>query len=493
MCNFRIFTIIFLILTGLSAKGESVSYPLRQVVLISHKPLSSQMIHEDTEYVVLRKINLRGDTVIIPKGCTLKFQKTGRLSNGGVQGEETEIISLKDKIFEEVHLKGTFKNSGSRPEWFVGLRKEDAINKCIEYFQGVVLDGNYNVSSTIDIRKPFVITGKGHLKFRKGVGTGIEIHTSDVLISGIKFSIQDIESTIIHGCGNTTTSLNNIAISKCVIKGGKNSIVFDFCNYCKIVDSFISDVERVGIGLYSNHFIEVSNNVINNINISHRQTNSYGIIATFHYGDPKSTDIHISNNKVSNNPYWEALDTHGGERIAFSCNVVRNCWRGVAAVGDDYRDIMLCKDVIIEENDIVCSKEPLSNGIVFTGVDVNNLSQNFKILNNKVSMAVIALYSTNNNNVIIQGNRLLATDEIWRDVGSKNVLFEHNNVKLSTGKSSFYEKSVFYFKPTQSLTNREFGEVQGNIIFTGGATLITYNSSLGTSNFFVTGERNQIK
>lgn len=464
----------------------------KQVILSSNKPLSSQILHENTEYVIRRNLNLKGETIIIPIGCSLLFEKYGRFHNGRLVGNGTEINSSKDRIFKNIVFAGTFLSNKSRPEWFVGLEEEKKIGHCLDLFQGLILDGKYNLSTPIEIKKPVHISGHGLLSFNTELGTCFDIRSSSVSISGIGLRSPSIKSFIIHVNGNAQNMIKHISISQCRISGGKYAIAFDYCSNSSITYCTISDVERTAIGLYSSHNVVVKHNAISNINILHRETNSYGITATYHYGDPKSTDIIISNNLVCNNPYWEALDTHGGERIVFSGNIVKNCWRGVAAVGDDFRDIMLCSDIIIEDNEISCSDEPLSNGIVFTGVGADQLSENIKVLNNKVLYSVIALYSTNNDNVVIRDNYLFASDEIWRDVGSRSVLFERNYAELAEGNASFYEKTVFYFKPTVSLTNRIFGEINDNNIVTGGASVITYNKSFGFLNASVSENRNKI-
>ena len=330
------------------------------------------------------------------------------------------------------------------------------------------------------------------MSFGSGIGSCLDIESSKVSVKGIKILNKDIESTLIHVKGVPEHPLEDIDISQCVLTGGKFSIVFDYCDRSEISDCRISEVEHTAIGLYSSHFVRVLNNVISGINTNHRQSTSYGIAATYHYGDIKSTDIVISGNRVSNNPYWEALDTHGGERIVFSNNIVKNCWRGVAAVGDDHRDLMLCRDIVIENNDITCSDEPRANGIAFSGVGVNNLSSGISVTGNKVHKSVLALYSNHNESVTISDNSLFATDEIWRDIGSRDVVFERNKVELAPGDASHYEKSVFYFKPTLTVANKSFGDLLNNTIMTKGASLIIQDGNFRSLNSSIREEGNRV-
>ena len=464
----------------------------KDVKINSRKPLSSQMVYENSEYIIRHSINLKEETVEIPTGCTLVFERSGRIRNGKIKGKDTKIESSKNKIFKQVKLLGTFNSDESRPEWFIGEIADIALRNCLAFFQGVVLDNSYLVSSSIIINNPISISGKGSLFFKEGVEDCIDIRSSNVSISGISVNNQDINSKLIHAQGDAQRPLKFIDISGCTLKGGMFSVVLDYCDSSKVSGCLITDVEHTAIGLYSTHYIEVRDNTVSNINIHHRQQNSYGITASYHYGDAKSTDINISGNLVSNNPYWEALDTHGGERIVFSKNIVMNGWRGVAAVGDNHRDMMLCKEITIEENDITCSNEPLSNGIVFTGVGVGNLSQDIKVINNQVAQSVIALYSNHNENVVISQNDLFASDEIWRDIGSRKIKFTDNIVELSSGKAVNYEKSVFYFKPTETVANVQFGEVSNNTIVARGASMITEYGSFRALNSSVLEKGNRI-
>lgn len=464
-----------------------------QVVLNSRKPISSQLLNKNTEYVIRHNFNLNGEIITVPHGCTLIFEESGRLINGSLRGDSTLIKSSKNKIFKKINFIGTFKSKESRPEWFVSIVLDKALNQCIKLFQGVLLDNTYNIDSTILIENSVSISGRGSLHFKNNVGECFHIVKSGVSVTGLQIYVDNIESTIVHALGNKNTPLNDINITSCLLYGGKYSIVFDFCDNSCISNCIIKNVDYTGIGLYSTRFIQVENNVISDINLSHNYDVSYGVTATYHYGDKKSTDIIISNNVVSNNPYWEGLGTHGGERIIFSNNTIENCWRGVSAVGDNHRDIMLCNEIVIEGNTITCSKEPLSNGIVFTGVGVGNLSTNINVLRNKVLYSVIALYSNHNDKVSISSNSLFATDEIWRDVGSKDIVFENNKVELSSDDASYYDKCVFYFKPTETVADQKFGDIINNSITTSRASIIKFYRPLSNYNSTLVERGNTIK
>ena len=58
--------------------------------------------------------------------------------------------------------------------------------------------------------------------------------------------------------------------------------------------------------------------------------NAYGIQVSYQStSDPMSADILVDGNTVETVQTWEAMDTHGGQRITFSNNIIRYSRRGV--------------------------------------------------------------------------------------------------------------------------------------------------------------------
>lgn len=84
-----------------------------------------QMIKENTAYVIQSSIDLKGDTILIPKNCRLAFYG-GVLKNGGIKGENTSISSSEKQIFENVVITGLWNNAKVYPEWFGA--KGDGVN-----------------------------------------------------------------------------------------------------------------------------------------------------------------------------------------------------------------------------------------------------------------------------------------------------------------------------------------------------------------------------
>ena len=345
----------------------------------------------------------------------------------------------------------------------VVTRLQNAINTS----DTLLLKGKYRLDETIRITKPIVIRGKACLVFNKNNEVGISIESSNVTIAGLTVKTKSTQSNVIQAKGTGEKPLCDLRIENCTVRGGKNAIYWDYVDDAIITSNKIRSVGYAGIALHSCHRIDVTFNHIKDINLDHSYQNSYGVAATSHYGRPKSTDIRINDNTVENNPYWEALDTHGGERIEFCRNVVRNCWRGVAAVSNNHNGvIMLCRDVLISNNDIECSDEPYSNGIAFASEDAEHLSFEWKVNDNIIRNAVIGIYSTYSSGATVTNNDIAALDEGWQDWGSRNISFVGNKIELAAKAKGNYEKCGIFLIP-KGKANGAFGEIKNNIINSG--------------------------
>lgn len=70
-----------------------------------------------TTYIIKSKLNLNGDTITVPEGCTLRFDG-GSISNGIIIGNHTKIDAKKgDNIFLDVKIWGTWNVSEAYSSW----------------------------------------------------------------------------------------------------------------------------------------------------------------------------------------------------------------------------------------------------------------------------------------------------------------------------------------------------------------------------------------
>lgn len=98
-----------------SGKGYKI---LRKNWLGVNNVLTQDMINEEnTIYIIRYDFDLNGKEIIIPEGCVLQF-KGGSLSNGILNGNNTNIIAPKNLIFNSITIKGKWVIFNIYTNWF---------------------------------------------------------------------------------------------------------------------------------------------------------------------------------------------------------------------------------------------------------------------------------------------------------------------------------------------------------------------------------------
>lgn len=105
---------------GISKRGTT-PYILKISSSDSTKTLNilsqRDMTATGTTYIIKSKLNLNGDTITVPEGCTLRFDG-GSISNGIIIGNHTKIEAKKgDNILIDVKIWGTWNISESYSSW----------------------------------------------------------------------------------------------------------------------------------------------------------------------------------------------------------------------------------------------------------------------------------------------------------------------------------------------------------------------------------------
>lgn len=126
---------------------------------VASKPFTSK---EGYKYIIQESIN--ADNITLSKDCTLEFTNSGKITNGTITFNNTEIVASKHQIFgEDVTIKGLLKNDAVYPEWF-GAKGDgvtddsDAIQRAIDnagHVPVVLTAQNYLIKKTINMIEPF--------------------------------------------------------------------------------------------------------------------------------------------------------------------------------------------------------------------------------------------------------------------------------------------------------------------------------------------------
>lgn len=119
-------------------------------------------------YVIKQDWDLKGQSVSLPEGCTLKFVG-GCIKNGTLIGNST-VVRLKQEgpVFDDVRLQGSF-NANDFPINAYKTNKLDDFYSFLEAFSGakLYLTDDYSVSEYLGLRdgttpEKLIIDGKGH-------------------------------------------------------------------------------------------------------------------------------------------------------------------------------------------------------------------------------------------------------------------------------------------------------------------------------------------
>ena len=101
-----IIIIVFLLLSGI--------LPNKTQIITINTIFQVQLLNDNTTYIITKPIDLNNDTLLIPKNCTIKFRRKGRISNGLLVGDNTRIEGLSKIRFSNIQFDGSFITSNIR-------------------------------------------------------------------------------------------------------------------------------------------------------------------------------------------------------------------------------------------------------------------------------------------------------------------------------------------------------------------------------------------
>ena len=253
----------------------------------------------NTIYKITKDIDLEGETLTIPEGCTLDFQG-GSFANGTITGNSTKIkAAAKDYIFKNVSVSGL-----TAPEaylqWFANDFSEETGQTNSAYLNArrtsvnVTLPaGDYYVTSPIVITNSTTL--KGQSKFTR------------------IFAAQEMEAVIQMGDGDS--ALLGAEVSKLLINGNSKANIGIKCWY--ITDnSIVRDLsirECIGAGLWVSKVWYAN---FDNIRTWH---NGIGIEIGSGTGDPAVNGINFNSISCNSNSEYSLKLAHGSAMKFDSC------------------------------------------------------------------------------------------------------------------------------------------------------------------------------
>lgn len=216
----------------------------------------------------------------------------------------------------------------------------------------------YKLTGPINITKGVTIEGGEFLPHT--TGACLNITASNVTVRRTVFTsttaaVPETTHRIINAVGTSTAKLRNITVDDVTITRTRYiGVWIEWAEDVSVTRTRVTDFQYGGVMLLSTVRGEVSSCILRNGLQEGGISNTYGIAATDLTNTiaGRCTDILITRNVVDNIPGWEGIDTHGGERITITNNMVTRCYDGISAVVGNASRVTAPKDIIISGNTV---------------------------------------------------------------------------------------------------------------------------------------------
>lgn len=308
----------------------------------------------------------------------------------------------------------------------------------------VVAAGTLFTDTTLEVKTSCDLTGLT-INFTGVNAPAIVVSNSNVVIDGVTLigpgnTVLASDSRGIRAIGTVADPLREITIRNATITGFRQvGIWLQHVSGFTVENCQISDCQYAGVLGFSVFHGVVKGNRIDHITGAPL---AYGVtiskasepLATA----PRSTDVTITGNVVTDVPNWEGIDTHGGERINISSNTVAGCRIGIAVVpakdapAVDEVFAPLAVTVVGNTVDSLVDDGSSDFGISFTGAYKGTLGQVYEYATGVISGNVVknhglatsdnrgAMYIHSTRGAVVSGNQLINPSSLGINVHHDN-------------------------------------------------------------------------
>lgn len=397
----------------------------KKVVLCPQKmknanTLTSEILEENgdnTTIILKHDFDLKGDTLIIPQGCTLRFRR-GRIKNGIVLFQGTNLkgaVSFKDCL-----LLGSLSNDIIYSSWF-DTDDFDSFSSLISYEnKTVVINGTYTITKPVLLKSNTRIIGVNKesavLKFNKATD-------GEIFITKQKHYSSYNEIASKEEFGTCNLDICNITFDNNRSNVGT-----------KVKENWVSIIDCKNVRIRGVKFI--STEEINEYPkaIFVKESKNVEVIDCYSRVVPMlqmwcCTEMNVSNN-IGYNQNSTFIELDAGYKGVINNNRVYN-WSGE----NDYSIIgsNSC-DVVIKNNYIMsCSNHGLPLNL---GHKTNHLyARNNTIENNTLIGGRIGLQIQAGEDIIVKNNTITSSVPIESSYLLNKAIIEQNSLYIITDSS----------------------------------------------------------
>ena len=225
-----------------------------------------------------------------------------------------------------------------------------AVQECINNNNYVIIDGNFYVTSPINLHSNLYMMGTGSFYNPLITRTLFGNNVNNIILEGFGFingardeSHPDMRANIYIEGGN------NIVIDgiKDVSNNKPSTIMLDHVTNFNISNCIILKSGYCGIMLHGNcHYGIIKNNEVE-VDDYTGYTNTYGIAVSFtptsgSLEDRSNECTHViidSNVVYTTLSYWEGIDTHAGQYLKITNNIVKGFYVGICCTYGNYSSL----------------------------------------------------------------------------------------------------------------------------------------------------------
>lgn len=319
------------------------------------------------------------------------------------------------------------------------------------------------------------------------IGSGVKLYGIELQGAGNKKADSKGIGIKIQGTSAAGYAKNIIIEDVNIHNMGFYGILADFADTVKISNTAIHDIGFAGVGGLSVKNMHIDNSHIKGISPGSKG-NAYGVFYSRKGAEsslkayPRSADSSVTNSIIEDIPLWEALDTHGGEKIVFNNNTIRNAKVGIAfvnATGKGGKELFGSQKCTAKSNRIegigkgygivvAGSSSDNSRGCTIEGNQLTKAGQQ----GNSISGAIQASYSRD---LIIKNNTLVHSYANGIHLYTYNQKFSILGNKVEDVQDNVYKvPSAIAFR-----SGNNSGTISGNTLLRKNGKLNAYVSLRG--------------